>query len=80
MFRGSLRCRSAFRIHRRPEPARGAGVRAQPRDGFEDVPVFAAAGLHANEAGGEAEAGAAAGDDRRDPVRKAAYLSKSRFA
>jgi hypothetical protein len=53
----------------RQEPARsGAVFRSKPRDGGQDVPVLAASGLHADEAGGQAEAGAAAAaGERRDP-------------
>jgi hypothetical protein len=50
--------------HSRREAAR---VRSEPRDGGQDVPLLPSAGLHADEAGGEAEAGPAVAGDRRDP-------------
>src|SRR5215813_13185993 len=43
------------------------GIRVEPRDSVEDVPVLAAAGLYAHEAGDEAEAWPFARGDRRDP-------------
>ena len=43
------------------------GLWTERRDDIEDVPVLAAAGLHADQACGEAEVGATAASDRRDP-------------
>lgn len=56
--RGGLCRRSALRVCRWQQSQRGGtGIRAESRDGFEDVPLLAAAGLHTDQAGGEAEPG-----------------------
>ena len=44
---GSLRSGSAVRFHRWQVTSRGSpGLRAEPRDNCQDVPVLPAAGLH----------------------------------